>query len=231
MDEMGVIFSAFALAYGIFEIPTGHWGDRIGPRLVLTRIVAWWSSFTIAGGLAVGYWSMVSIRFLFGMGEAGAWPNAALAMSRWIPLREQATAQGNFFAMAHLGGAVTPFIVGWMLLAVNWRTVLFAFGAVGFCWVLAWWRWFRDEPATHPGVDAAELALIRAGRTGPMAAQGLGGLWRAVATSRALLLLCLVYATNGYGFYFLITWLPDYLRASGISPLPNCSSTPASRCS
>jgi ACS family glucarate transporter-like MFS transporter len=212
MEQMGVIFSSFALAYGIFEIPTGHWGDRTGPRLVLTRIVAWWSTFTIASGCAVGYGSMVAIRFLFGMGEAGAWPNSALAMSRWIPVSEQATAQGSFFAMAHFGGAVTPFIVGWMLRAVDWRIVLFTFGAVGFCWVIAWMRWFRDEPASHPAVNAAELALIRAGRPAHTAALSIGGLWRAVATSRPLLLLCLVYATNGYGFYFLITWLPDYLR-------------------
>ncbi len=212
MDEMSIIFSSFALAYGIFEIPTGHWGDHSGPRRVLARIVAWWSCFTIASGLAVGYRSMVAIRFLFGMGEAGAWPNSALAMSRWIPVSEQATAQGAFFAMAHLGGAITPFIVGWMLLAVNWRIVLFAFGAVGFCWVVAWQRSFRDEPAAHPGVNAAELALIRAGKPERAAEQGLGRLWRAAATSRPLLLLCLVYATNGYGFYFLITWLPDYLK-------------------
>ncbi len=213
MDEMGVIFSSFALAYGLFEIPTGHWGDRVGTRRVLTRIVAWWSTFTIAGGLAVGYWSMVTIRFLFGMGEAGAWPNSALAMSRWIPVSEQASAQGAFFAMAHFGGAITPFIVGWMLLAVNWRIVLFAFGALGFCWVVAWRRSFRDDPATHPAVNAAELGLIRAGRPERQAEQSMGGLWRSVATSRPLLLLCLVYATNGYGFYFLITWLPDYLRS------------------
>jgi ACS family glucarate transporter-like MFS transporter len=215
MGQMSVIFSSFALAYGIFEIPTGHWGDRIGPRLVLTRIVAWWSTFTIAGGLAVGYWSMVTIRFLFGMGEAGAWPNSALVMSRWIPVAEQGAAQGAFFAMAHFGGAITPFIVGWMLDLVNWRIVLFAFGAVGFFWVVAWQRWFRDDPATHPAVNAAELSIICAGRRGRTAQLGMGALWRSVATSRPLLLLCLVYATNGYGFYFLITWLPDYLKSFG----------------
>jgi MFS family permease len=213
MGQMSVIFSSFALAYGIFEIPSGHWGDRIGPRLVLTRIVAWWSTFTIAGGLAVGYGSMVAIRFLFGMGEAGAWPNAALAMSRWIPVSEQARAQGAFFAMAHFGGAITPFIVAGMLTMVNWRIVLVAFGAVGFCWVFAWHRWFRDDPATDPAVNAGELAIIRAGKGEQAAEQSMAGLWRAVATSRPLLLLCLVYATNGYGFYFLITWLPDYLKS------------------
>jgi len=213
MGQMSVIFSAFALAYGIFEIPSGHWGDRTGPRLVLTRIVAWWSTFTIAGGLAAGYWSMVTIRFLFGMGEAGAWPNAALAMSRWIPVSEQGTAQGAFFAMAHFGGAITPFIVSGLLQLVNWRIVLVVFGAVGFCWVVAWQRWFRDDPSAHAGVNGAELAIIHAGRVERPAELGMGALWRSVATSRPLLLLCLVYAANGYGFYFLITWLPDYLRS------------------
>jgi MFS family permease len=219
MTEMSAIFSSFALAYGLFEIPTGHWGDRAGTRSVLARIVAWWSTFTVATGLAFNYASMLVIRFLFGMGEAGAFPNAALTISRWVPVSEQGMAQGTFFAMAHFGGAATPLIVGGLLSVLNWRVMLVLFGALGFVWVFAWHRWFRDDPAQHPQVDAAELALITAGAARPdehargAAEQHAGGLFRAALASRSLLLLCLVYATNGYGFYFLITWLPDYLKS------------------
>jgi len=213
MNQMGAIFSAFALAYGLFEIPTGHWGDRIGTRRVLGRIVTWWSTFTVASGLTVGYSSMLAVRFLFGMGEAGAFPNAALTMSRWIPSAKRGLAQGMFFAMAHFGGAVTPLIVGVLLQVLHWRVILVVFGILGFIWVFAWHRWFRDDPSEHPGVNSAELALITAGRAKREPHLDVRGLARLVFTSRSMILLCLIYAANGYGFYFIITWLPDYLRS------------------
>src|SRR3982750_492035 len=87
--EMSYVFSAFTLAYALFEIPTAWWSDRIGSRRVLTRIVVWWSAFTMLTGAATSYAAMLAVRFLFGMGEAGAWPNAARVFSRWIPLRER----------------------------------------------------------------------------------------------------------------------------------------------
>src|ERR1700733_12024956 len=108
IQQMGFVFSAFTIAYALFEIPTGAWGDRIGPRRVLTRIVAWWASFTIATASAFNFASMLAIRFLFGMGEAGAFPNASKVISRWFPAAERGTAQGIFFAGAHMGGALTP---------------------------------------------------------------------------------------------------------------------------
>ncbi|MBA3937548.1 MAG: MFS transporter [Planctomycetes bacterium] len=212
MDQMSMVFSAFVLAYGVFEIPTGHWGDRIGRRRVLARIVAWWSTCTIATAGAFSYASLLVIRFLFGAGEAGAFPNATAAIARWFPVTEQGMAQGMLFASAHFGAAVTPLIVGGLLHVVSWRLLLVAFGAFGFIWVCAWWRWFRDDPAAHPDVDAAELALIAADRVAPAPAGTAGPRLLAVLANRSLLLLCLVYAANGYGFYFLITWLPDYLK-------------------
>src|SRR5262245_24469100 len=113
--EMGFVFSAFTLAYAIFEIPTGWWGDRIGARKVLTRIVVWWSVFTIATAAAFNKASLALIRFLFGAGEAGAWPNAARVFSRWFPVAERGTAQGIFFMGAHLAGGLTPILVTSML--------------------------------------------------------------------------------------------------------------------
>ena len=107
----------------LFEIPTGAWGDRIGPRRVLTRIVVWWSSFTIATAAAFNYASLLAIRFLFGMGEAGAFPNASKVISRWFPVAERGTAQGIFFAGAHLGGGLTPMLVGLLLTVMTWRWI------------------------------------------------------------------------------------------------------------
>src|SRR3989339_95750 len=111
--QMGYVFSAFALAYAIFEIPTAWWADRMGTRNVLTRIVVWWSAFTMATAGAFNYTSLLVTRFLFGMGEAGAWPSVARTFSRWIPRSERGTIQGIFFMGAHAAGGLTPLLVLW----------------------------------------------------------------------------------------------------------------------
>ena len=162
--RMSFVFSAFTLAYAAFEIPTAWWGQRVGTRRVLTRIVLWWSAFTVATGLARGYSSLLAIRFLFGAGEAGAWPNATRTFARWIPLTERGKVQGIFFMGAHLAGGVTPALVGVMATVMTWRQIFFAFGVLGTVWAAAWFTWFRDEPGEHPSVNAAELELIGKGK-------------------------------------------------------------------
>src|SRR5215469_12422154 len=136
--DMSYVFSAFAIAYASFEIPTAWWGQRIGTRRVLTRIVAWWSTFTIATGAVVSYHSLLAVRFLFGLGEAGAWPNVARTFSRWIPAGERGRAQGVFFAGAFLAGGITPSIVTLLEPRLGWRGVFFCVGSVGFVWAAAW---------------------------------------------------------------------------------------------
>jgi MFS family permease len=211
-SQMGYVFSAFTLAYGIFEIPTGHWGDKIGTRRVLTRIVLWWSTFTILTATAFNYASLLLVRFLFGAGEAGAWPNVARTFSRWFPLADRGTAQGIFFMGAHLAGGLTPAIVTALLAYFHWRSLFVLFGSIGFIWAFAWWRWFRDEPAEHSGVNAAERALIEKGRV-PAAAHDLTReRWRQLLSNRSVLALCGMYFTQSYGFMFYITWLPTYLK-------------------
>ncbi|MEW5980003.1 MAG: MFS transporter [Acidobacteriota bacterium] len=214
--QMSFVFSAFTAAYGIFEIPTGWWGDRIGTRRVLTRIVTWWSAFTMATAAAVNYGSLLVIRFLFGAGEAGAWPNAARTFSRWFPLTERGTAQGIFFMGAHLGGGLTPLLVTALLAHVNWRTIFLIFGAVGFVWAFSWYRWFRDDPSDHPEVNQGELEYIRRHRLAEAPHQGHVP-WRRVLKSRSVIALCLMYFTQTYGFYFYITWFPSYLKNQGFA--------------
>ena len=93
----GWVTGVFTIAYAIFEIPSGALGDRIGPRRVLTRIVLWWSAFTSLTGLATSYYPLLLTRFLFGMGEAGAYPNASIAVARWFPIHERGRAFGGLF--------------------------------------------------------------------------------------------------------------------------------------
>jgi ACS family glucarate transporter-like MFS transporter len=210
--QMGWVFSAFTLAYGLFEIPTGAWGDRIGTRKVLTRIVLWWSAFTMLTAASFNYLFLLVVRFLFGIGEAGAWPNSARTLSRWFPSNERATAQGVFFMGAHLAGGLTPILVTQMMLYMNWRMVFIVFGFVGVAWSIVWYSWFRDEPAQHASANAAECTLIEDGRP-PDTGHGLSGIpWRAILGNRSVLALCGMYLTQTYGFYFYITWFPTYLR-------------------
>lgn len=214
--QMSLVFSAFVLSYAIFEIPTGWWGDRIGPRRVLTRIVIWWSSFTIATAAAFNYSSLLVVRFLFGAGEAGAWPNSAKAISRWFPTAERGTAQGIFFMGAHLGGGLTPLLVTALLGIMPWRSIFVLFGLIGFVWAAVWTLWFRDDPATHRAVNRAELELIGTGRIPEGDEEDEHRFadvpWGRLLANRSLLALCLMYFTQTYGFYYYITWLPKYLR-------------------
>jgi len=218
MQQMGFVFSAFTLAYAIFEIPSAWWGEKIGARKVLARIVAWWSAFTLLTAAVTGYKSMLAVRFLFGAGEAGAWPNATRVFSRWIPASERGRVQGVFFAGAHLAAGLTPPLVLLLSPLVGWRGVFLIFGSLGFLWAWCWLRWFRDLPADHPSVNAAELAHITDGTVAAPSGHGPAPkLWGPLVRSPEVWLLSVVAFANGYGFYFVITWLPTFLGTLGFS--------------
>lgn len=210
--EMGYVFSAFALAYALFEIPTAWWADRAGVRTVLSRIVIWWSIFTVATAAVWNYASLLVARFLFGAGEAGAWPCAARALSRWIPSRERGTVQGIFFAGAHLVGGLTPIVIIALLPILHWRLLFVLFGLVGFVWVAAWLRWFRDDPSEHPAVNRLELSRILAERPPDSPHHAGWAYWGRLLRSRNVIALSVMYISNSCIFYFCITWLPTYLR-------------------
>jgi sugar phosphate permease len=210
--EMGYVFSAFTLAYALFEVPSGWLADRFGARVTLARIVLWWSAMTAATGAVTGFASLLAVRFLFGLGEAGAFPSMARAYSRWLPAPERGRAFGLALMTAALGGAATQPLVVWLLGRVHWRHTFMLFGLVGIAWAAAWFWWFRDDPRAHGGVNAAELRLIGhdpAERPGPVP-------WRSLLRARSLVALWGMYGFAIYGWYFYITWLPTYLlRARG----------------
>src|SRR5437762_9320372 len=159
-EGWGWVLGAFFFAYGLFEIPSGGLGDRIGQRKVLTRIVLWWSAFTALTPLARNYYALVATRFLFGAGEAGAYPNASGCISRWFPAGERARAQGLVWGASRLGGALTPLIVVPLKAALGWKACFWLFGALGIAWAVAWTLWYCDEPASHPTITDQELAEI-----------------------------------------------------------------------
>ena len=211
---LGWAFSTFIFAYALFEIPSGWLGDKFGPRKSLTRIVLWWSVFCAATGAAWSLTSLICTQFLFGAGEAGAYPNISKSFSRWFPVRQRGFAHATVFAASRVGGAIAPPLVVFILARAGWRAAFWFLGSLGVVWCALWWRWFRDRPADHPGVSPEELKEIQDGLA-PAASADLK--WRDLLR-RNMILLCLMYFCVIYGLYFYLTWLPTYFKeARGFS--------------
>jgi MFS family permease len=183
---------------------------------MITRIVVAWSVMTAATGLASGFLSLFLVRLLFGMGEAGMFPGLARAFAAWIPGKSHGSIFGLSITAALLSGALTQKLVVWMLGWISWRWTFPIFGTVGILWAAAWYGWFRDEPRESVGLEAQDS---------PQQAVPASALprppvpWRKILFSRQLWALCLIYFGIIYGWYFYLTWMPDYLRrAEGLSP-------------
>jgi MFS family permease len=208
--QMSVIMMSFTLAYGLFEIPTGRLGDRFGSRAVLTRIVVWWSAFTALTGAATGFVTLVLVRFLFGAGEAGAFPNAARVIARWFPVGERGRVQGLMLTAAQVGATASPAVAGLLIEVAGWRSAFVVFGLVGVVWAAGFWWWFRDDPAEHPRVNPGELGVIRAGDALPAADPGPVP-WRAVLLKRGVVVLSSLMILGAFFTYFFYSWFQTYL--------------------
>jgi ACS family glucarate transporter-like MFS transporter len=210
-SQMSYVLMAFTLAYGLFELPTGHWGDRFGSRRILTRIVIWWSTFTALTAACVGLRSLVVVRFLFGAGEAGAYPNAARVISRWFPRTERGRVQGFFQAASLPGGALAPAIAAYLIADFGWRLPFLIFGAVGVIWAIAFYACFRDEPTDHPSVNEAEAQLLEECRVVSHDEQQRLPVFD-VLTHPTIWLLGLLTTCSAFNTYFYFSWYPTYLK-------------------
>ena len=209
--EMGLVFGAFGLSYALFEIPAGLLGDRLGVRRVLVRIVLAWSAFTALTGAAWDVVSLYSIRFLFGAGEAGCFPNLTRMLSVWLPPRERMKAQGLLWACTRWGGAATPPLALLAISLVGWRWAFVCFAFLGVVWCVLFLWWYRDDPADHPAVNSAEQDLLVASRNLTRHRPGEGH-WVSILLTRQVMVLVLQYFCFSYVWYFYVTWLPLYLR-------------------
>jgi MFS transporter, ACS family, glucarate transporter len=216
-QQMGLVFGAFGLAYALFEIPAGLLGDRTGVRRALTQIVLAWSAFTALTGVSWNVTSLVIIRFMFGAGEAGCFPNLTRMLSAWLPARERVTAQALVWACARWGGAATPPLTLLCIMWLGWRWAFVSFAALGLVWCAVFFAWFKDDPAKHDAVNAAEREMLEASRV--LTTHGSERNWLSLLLTRQLAALMLQYFCFSYVWYFYITWLPTYLREGrGQSP-------------
>lgn len=209
-EQFGWVLGAFSLAYALFEVPTGILGDRIGQRLVLIRIVIWWSIFTALTGLTTGLISLIVVRFLFGVGEAGAMPTVAGVVSRWFPQRETARSFSSIFTGQSLGSAIAPLIIIPLAASFGWRVPFFVIGVMGIVWVLVCVAWFKNHPAEKKGVSEEEKKLIEKTRRFEEHASLFP--WKLVLRNRSLMALVLSFFCGQCTNYFYIAWMPVYLQ-------------------
>ncbi|MDB4926327.1 MFS transporter [Mucilaginibacter sp.] len=209
-EQFGWVLAAFALAYALFEIPSGMLGDRIGPKKVFIRIVIWWSFFTALTGIVGGLVSLLVVRFLFGMGESGTYPNSILTVSRWFPAKEMGKALSWVGIGSQIGAALAPLIIVPIAIAYGWRVPFFVIGAIGLIWVAVCWAWFRDFPALMKAMPAAEKELIA--ETCRHNDHQRQVHWKLIFTNRTLWPLMLMYFCCQWANYFFIAWMPVYLQ-------------------
>ena len=208
--QFGLVLSAFVLAYSLFEIPSGVLGDRLGQRKVLLRIVIWWSLFTALTGCVFSLGSLIAVRFLFGMGEAGAYPNSCGVISRWVPKSETSRGMSWLGMGGPSGLALAPLIVVPIASAYGWRAPFFVNGAIGLIWVLVCWRWFRNEPGEMKGISNDERILIEQNRQYTRHPQAFP--WKSILRNRMILALFFSYFCIQWANYFIVGWMPNYLQ-------------------
>lgn len=212
------VLAAFAFGYALFQTPGGMLADRFGARIVLASVVTVWSIFT---GLTAVAWNLVSllvIRFLFGAGEAGAFPGMAKVVYSWIPVPERGLVKGINFSGSRFGAALAMPGIAWLIHSIGWKASFAVLMGVGFLWAFLWWRCFRDEPADHPSLSKQELEHILASRqqstsASMAAASEPPARTKAFLISGNLWLMMVQYFASNFTFFFSLTWLYPYVKA------------------
>jgi len=201
--QWGWVQSAFILSYGLLQIPMGALGDRFGHRNILAAIVLWWSAFTAFTGMAGGLMSLLAIRFMFGIGEAGSSPCSTGVISRWFEKDEVGKAQGYVWAASRMGGALTPFVVIPVMVTVGWRAAFYLLGALGVVWAIVWWLYYRDSRETSRASSPRNTSSISSTSSLP---------WSSILGNRQFWLICGMYFFYAFGSWFFFSWFPTFME-------------------
>ncbi len=210
--QWGAIMSSFAFGYALLQAPTGMLADSIGGRRLLTIVVLFWSAFTGLTAAAWNFSSLLAIRFLFGAGEAGAFPGLAKVVYSWIPLTERGLIKGINFSGSRVGAAVTMPLLPMLIDRVGWKGAFVVLMGVGFCWAGFWWNWFRDDPEKHRYVRREELKWIKLGRREATETAAVQISLREILGSTSVWLMMGQYFASNFTFFFCLTWLFPYVR-------------------
>lgn len=209
-EQFGWVLASFALAYALFEIPSGVLGDRIGPRAVFMRIVLVWSLFTAVTGLVTGLVSLLIVRFLFGIGESGTYPNCLIAVSRWFPANETGRALIGIGLGQQIGSAIAPLIITPLAISYGWRMPFFVNAAIGVVWVLACYVWFKNFPSEMKNISEAERQKIESSCRHNKQHGRLP--FKLIFKNRTLWSLMFMYFCLQWANYFFVAWMPVYLQ-------------------
>src|ERR1035437_7375122 len=230
---MGWCVSAFNWSYALFQVPGGWMADRFGSRIVLAAAMAWWSVFTAATGFTFSASSLAITRFLFGAGEAAAFPAGSRALVRWLPVEQRAFGQGFQHSGSRLGAALAPAIMVPLMAVFGWRWVFYILGAAGVLWAVVWYAYYRNYPGEHLQTNAAEVELLPKAASGIRPASKRSVPWRRILRSRDLWYLSVVYFCYGWVIWLYLAWFPTYLREarhfsalkSGLASIPLLAAT------
>lgn len=210
--QFGWVLSAFALGYALFQAPSGRLLDKRGARSVITTIVALWSALTAFTGLAWNYISLLLIRFLFGAGEAGAFPGISKSSIAWFPMDERGLVTGINFSGSRLGAAFAmPFVI-FLIDKLEWRLAFGTLGIIGVVWAILWYSWFRNSPEEHHGVDEEELQYIKNNRQQISIERNDPIPFKAMMGNRQVWYTMMQYFASNYIFFFCLTWLFPFLK-------------------
>lgn len=212
ISQWGWILGMFTIAYAAFEIPTGWLGDKFGGKKILIRVVLWWSLFTILTGFANGFLMLLLVRFLFGMGEAGAYPNTSIVLAKWFPAFERGRAQAVIWGASRLGAALTPFLVLPIQQKYSWHTSFYILGFVGILWTLFWIFWHKEEPAQSKTISKEELAFIHRHREIDQNTDSIKTSFWSGFKNKNLWYLLGMYICYAIGAYFFQSWFHTYLQ-------------------
>ena len=202
--QLGLVLSAFAIPYAIFQLIGGWVGDKFGPRLTLSLCCALVGVSTILTGAAQGFVSLFALRVALGFGEGAAFPTATRAMSRWTPVRSWGFAQGITHSFARLGNAITPPIMAVLLLFISWRGSFVVLGLASFVWLFVWAGYFRNEPEDHPAITAADLAALPVRNSANTEVIP----WWLLA--RRILPVTMVDFCYGWTLWLFLSWIPSF---------------------
>lgn len=199
----GLVFSAFAYPYLVFQICGGWVCDHFGARRTLIVCGVVWAGATVLTGLAHGLTSLLLARLLLGLGEGATFPAATAAMSRWVVIHKRGVAQGLVHAVARLGNALAPVAVVAVMTVYGWRASFYACAALSFVWVILWAWNFTDLPAQHPRITAEELAELPPPKPkGPELAWG--------RLFKRMLPVAAVYFCYSWTLWLFLSWIPQY---------------------